>query len=206
MIAAPKDHREGVGGLWEEIGKLQFDFLVSRGLLPQSTLLDVGCGSLRGGIHFVRYLQEGHYWGIEKEEALLKAGREIELPNAELGNKRPHLHLIDDFDLTKLPGRPSFDFVLAQSVFTHLEPQLIKKCLVGVMPWLKSSGTFYATYRESEEVERGKPHRWRRDERRGAHYPFAFFSFLADTLGIRAERVGEWGHPRRQLMLAFRHP
>jgi hypothetical protein len=37
-------HRESVGGLWDEIGELQADFLMSRGLRPHHRLLDIGCG------------------------------------------------------------------------------------------------------------------------------------------------------------------
>ena len=44
-------HREYVGGLWDEMGKLQFDFMVSQGLSPEHTMLDIACGALRGGVH-----------------------------------------------------------------------------------------------------------------------------------------------------------
>ena len=60
-------HRELVGGLWEELGVLQFEFLVKRGLKPHHRLLDVGCGALRGGVHFVRYLDPGCYHGIDRK-------------------------------------------------------------------------------------------------------------------------------------------
>ncbi len=43
------DPQFAVGGLWDEIGQLQFDFLRAKGLLPRHKLLDFGCGSLRGG-------------------------------------------------------------------------------------------------------------------------------------------------------------
>jgi len=41
-------HRRYVGGMWEEIGQLQFDYLVSQGLRPEHVFCDVACGSLRG--------------------------------------------------------------------------------------------------------------------------------------------------------------
>ena len=37
-----KRHRRFVGGLWDEIGQLQFDFMTSRGLMPGSKLLMSG--------------------------------------------------------------------------------------------------------------------------------------------------------------------
>jgi hypothetical protein len=57
-------HRRRVGGMWEEIGRLQFDFLLSKGLQSRHFLLDIGCGSLRGGIHFIGFLDAGRYDGI----------------------------------------------------------------------------------------------------------------------------------------------
>src|SRR5215472_262077 len=72
-------HRECVGGLWEEVGQLQLDFLVAQGLMPHHRLLDIGCGSLRGGVKLIRYLCAGHYAGIDLHESLLNAGYEIEL-------------------------------------------------------------------------------------------------------------------------------
>src|SRR5689334_15595174 len=72
-------HRTYVGGLWDELGQLQFDFLVNNGLKPQHYLLDIACGSLRAGVHFIPYLEVGHYLGIDKEEDLIQAGIEQEL-------------------------------------------------------------------------------------------------------------------------------
>jgi len=42
-------HRNFVGGMWDEIGDLQFGFMVKNGLRMNSNLLDIGCGCLRGG-------------------------------------------------------------------------------------------------------------------------------------------------------------
>jgi hypothetical protein len=64
----------GVGGYWEEIGGLQFRYLVDRGLTPSDTLIDVGCGSLRGGSKFIRYLDPGRYLGIDKHIELIIYG------------------------------------------------------------------------------------------------------------------------------------
>ncbi len=40
---AYSDPKRAIGGRWEEIGRLQFDFLVAEGLMPAHTLLDIGC-------------------------------------------------------------------------------------------------------------------------------------------------------------------
>lgn len=72
-------HHAYVGGRWDEIGRLQFDFLVGRGLQPDHVLLDIACGSLRGGVQFIPYLDRGHYLGLEREQALVDKGLSREL-------------------------------------------------------------------------------------------------------------------------------
>src|ERR1700679_133746 len=79
-------HRSAVGGMWDEVGQLQFEFLVSEGLAPDSYLLDMGCGSLRGGIHFISHLEPSHYFGIDRTPRLLAAG-ETELERAGVAGK-----------------------------------------------------------------------------------------------------------------------
>ncbi|RLI53090.1 MAG: hypothetical protein DRO93_14110 [Candidatus Thorarchaeota archaeon] len=86
----PYWYRIAVGGMWEEIGKLQFDYLVKEGLEREDYFLDVGCGSLRGGIHFIRYLKPGHYFGIDINQRLLDAGKG-ELKRNNLIHKNPTL-------------------------------------------------------------------------------------------------------------------
>ena len=81
-------HRKFVGGMWERIGRHQFDFLRDRGLRPEHRLLDVGCGALRGGVHFIRYLNVGGYYGIDINASLLAAGRDVELPAAGLVDRQ----------------------------------------------------------------------------------------------------------------------
>ena len=61
---AKGSHRGAVGGRWEEMGRLQLDFLVKQGLRPSDELLDVGCGALRAGLHFIRYLKPGNYFAL----------------------------------------------------------------------------------------------------------------------------------------------
>ena len=63
MAVSRGQHRDVIGGLWEELGQLQLDFMIREGLKPHHKLLDIGCGSLRGGIHYIRYLDVGNYVG-----------------------------------------------------------------------------------------------------------------------------------------------
>ena len=121
-------HRRYVGGHWEEIGRLQFDFLVSEGLKSSDVLVDVACGCLRAGVHFIPYLEPGNYLGIEKETELIRNGLEVELSEHVREERRPEVivHRRSNFD--RFSKHPTFG--IAQSLFTHLPPALITDCFV----------------------------------------------------------------------------
>jgi SAM-dependent methyltransferase len=204
-LVDPEWHRRAVGGLWDEVGRLQLDYLVSEGLRPDDYLLDVGCGSLRGGVHFIRYLEPGHYFGVDKSRERLDAGRSVELPRHGLINKHPILEVIDDFAFERLGRR--FDYAIAQSVFTHLPANLVERCLHGVGAALDAGGRFYATFNEPEAGADAAPvDRSELPFRKDPIYWYRFDQLRAacEGTGLTAEYIGEWGHPRGQKMALFR--
>ncbi len=200
-------HRQEVGGNWELMGRAQFDFLVGQGLQPQHRLLDVGCGSLRGGVHFIQYLADGNYYGIDKQQWLLDAGQNVELPRYGLQGKTVHLAQTECFEVGQFDVR--FDYALAQSVFTHLPLNNIIRCLINVSQVLAPGGRFYATFFENPAGKRnlepvlhpgGVTTYFDQDP---FHYDFGAFVDICRGLGLRAQRLGLWGHPYDQLMLVF---
>jgi len=210
-LRSPDWHRGIVGGLWDEIGRLQFEFLVGQGLRPEHYLLDIGCGSLRGGVHFIAYLEPGHYYGVDKSQELLEAGRRIELPRYGLVERAPLLVEMEDFDFATL-GRV-FEYALAHSLFTHLPLNSIVRCVMNIDRVLVPGGRFYATFFENPK---GKFHLGpilhpRADgpdlatyfDRDPYHYDVDTFRWICGGTRLRADYIGEWGHPRSQRMLVF---
>lgn len=207
-------HREAVGGLWNDLGNLQLAFLQSRGMVPANRLLDVGCGALRLGCKAVDFLDAGNYFGIDLSPSLIEAGYQSEL-SAEQRTRLPRSNLADtaDFDLSFL--EEPVDVAIAQSVFTHLPLNHIRRCLSRVAGKLRVGGVFYATawlvpqdwpldvaFRQPGDLN-GTPiitH----DLSDPYHYHLADFAHLASDLPMQLELVGDWGHPRGQPMLAFR--
>ena len=138
--------RAYVGGAWEEIGALELAFLRSNGLKASHTLLDLGCGALRGGVHLVRFLDTGRYYGLDLNPHLLEAGYERELVPLGLAPKLPRSHLAaaDDFDASRFGVR--FDYVLCVSVWTHLPLSAIGQSMQRVARVLAPRGKLFATY------------------------------------------------------------
>ncbi len=204
-----RDHRVAVGGMWDDIGRLQFEFLVENGLTPQHKLLDIGCGSLRGGVRFIGYLDDGNYYGMDKDGWLLDAGVRIELPKHGLEDRAVHLLCGDDFDFARFDT--SFDFAVAYSVFTHLTWNSILKCLVNVREALSRGGRLYATFFEDHDG-RHRASSMRQapggvttyPDRDPYHYEFSAFTELAARASLGVEYIGEVGHPKGQRMMVMR--
>jgi cyclopropane fatty-acyl-phospholipid synthase-like methyltransferase len=199
-------HRDFVGGLWDEIGTLQFDFLRAQGLAPNHKLLDIGCGALRCGLPLIQYLDEGNYYGLDINASLIEAGQQ-ELNRAGLTDRRAHLLVNDKFEFSRFGA--SFDFAIAQSVFTHLDMNLIVRCLVEVAKVLKPGGQLFGTFFLAPSPAHIAPIK---HEPGGIvtnfdadpfHYSFRELEWLASISGFSARLIGDWGHPRGQKMLAL---
>jgi SAM-dependent methyltransferase len=204
------DLRRRVGGRWDEIGTLQFEFIRDQGLQPDDAMLDLGCGVLRGGLHFVRYLDPGNYYGIDASEDMI-AGARKELAQANLESRLAHLRVTEDFDVDF--GRP-FTFGLAQSVFTHLPWNSIFHALANVSEALQPGGVLFATFfRGPEGPERFTPVVQPAYEgytpvttfadANPYHYAPSDFVQIGERLPLRVDDIGDWGHPRGQQMLRF---
>jgi SAM-dependent methyltransferase len=193
-------HRQYVGGLWNEIGRLQFDFLVERGLQPHHYLLDIACGSLRAGVHFIPYLETGHYLGIDKEEDLIEAGLRYELPPQVVNEKQPRFVVSSEFEVDRFEVRP--DFALAHSLFTHLPAEMIERCLVRLRAVIREDGVLFATFFQARVRQSNA-------SALPGHGQFLYTEAEMRRFGTKGGwtmlYVGGWGHPRGQIMVEY-HP
>jgi hypothetical protein len=189
-------HREYVGGLWDEMGRLQFDFLVAQGLKPKDVLLDIGCGSLRGGIHFIDYLEVGNYLGMEKEVDLLRLGVSEELHPEVYRAKRPELIASGSFEFERFSKRPNF--ALAQSLFTHLTAEPIDLCMERLRVFVESGCRCFATFFEGDNSSRPRSH-----DHRISFYPREEMEEFGERHGWATHYIGDWDHPRGQVMVEY---
>lgn len=204
------EHRGVIGGLWEEMGRLQLEFMRARGLQPGHRLVDIGCGSLRAGVHFVRYLEPGNYYGLDHNQSLLDAGYDIELAAAGLQERLPRGNLFCNPDFMLPVEDGLFDTGIAQSVFTHMGFNAIRRCLEAVAPGFRVGGVLYATYFELPDDAPANDERLHEPggivthgHRDPYHYRCGDLEQAARGAPWRLRRIGDWGHPRAQRMMAF---
>lgn len=173
---------------WKMKRDFQINFLTQMGLQPHHHLLDIGCGTLRGGIPVIRYLDKGHYYGTEVREAVLDEGR-LELQEAGLEDKEPGLILSTDVSTLSIDRR--FDMIWAYSVFLHMTDEILQETMHFVARHLADGGACYANVNLGTRGSggwQGFPVVWRSME---------FYQDVCETADLRATDHGavqEFGH------------
>lgn len=179
----------GPESLFDFMGASQFRLLCSLGLRAHHTLLDIGCGSLRAGKLFINYLDEGNYYGIEPNKWLIEEAIKNEVGNDLIKIKKPHFDYNNGFD-TKVFSR-EFDFIVAQSIFSHASYELVRIALHNSKDSLKRDGILAANFALGKENSQGT--RWVYPEL--VNYYQATIRHLAKEAGFFMVRI-PWYHPR----------
>jgi len=133
-------HRAYVGQpqRFDVMGASQFALLFLLGLCEQHRLLDFGCGSLRLGRLAIPYLAADRYFGVEPLAGLVEAGFDAELGHDIRAMKRPRFVHNSDYRLDDFGQR--FDFIIAQSVFSHTGERALLQGLTAFAAHLAPGG------------------------------------------------------------------
>lgn len=185
---------------WDEYARWQMDTLIACGMKPEHRLLDIGCGPLRLGTLAIPYLNDGCYAGIEPYTPYVRLGRKL---IAQMGIEKSY-QLIEsasfEFALTGM----SFEFGMAQSVFTHLSQDQIQLCMERAGEVFVEGGKLIFTY-EDQKYRSGRLY--------GGTYPMVAGEMMAwDDLaklgrdnGFQLERL-EIAHPTQKVAQLVRLP
>lgn len=193
------DPHAAVGGMWNHIGALQFEFLKEAGLEPHHSLLDIGCGTLRGGRHFIQYLHANRYTRIDISAKAIDYACAL-VHEEGLVEKHPLLVLCKDKGLKFSEIKQhTFDFILAHSVFTHLMPHHIEECFRHIGMFMTDRTQFFFTFSPAAEIVS--------DDFKNFSYPQRFFHELAQRYSfVINEPRYAFDHPRQQRMLVLTRP
>ena len=114
---------------------------------------------------------------------------------------------MEDFGFERL-GQ-TFDYALAQSVFTHLPLNSIIRCLMNMEGVLAPGGRFYATFYENPDGKRNlddvrqTPRVVTHFDKDYFHYDLATFEWICEGTSLTVEYLGNWNNPQNQKMLLF---
>jgi len=182
---------------YDLISAMVFNLLTTLGLRQNHRVLDIGCGSLRVGRLLIPYLNRSNYTGIEPNQWLVRDGIDREVGRNLIEIKAPRLLHGDSADV--LAAAESFDFAIAQSIFSHCGLDLIEAWLGGIAPHMECDGVVAATFIQGDEDFEGS----------GWIYP-GCVRFRAETMAALGDRCGyafkmlNWYHPRQSWCIFYK--
>jgi ABC-type polysaccharide/polyol phosphate transport system ATPase subunit/SAM-dependent methyltransferase len=185
-------HRLSAESHSTETAAWQFEFLRREGLKPDDYVLDVGCGSLSAATHFLPFLNEHHYWGIERDQSQIDAGLVIGLSRADVSPDRDCFLVNDRFELDNMPH--AIDIAIANSLFASLPFNSVARCVAAVVRKLAPAGRFYATWFENPNPANFEPI----VQKNGVVTypdPFELIRHACEAVQATVERVAESTHP-----------
>jgi Sulfotransferase family len=129
---------------FEAVGRLQLTTLLREGLYPDSKVLDIGCGCLRGGYWLIHFLNPDCYYGIEPNKMMLDRGVSCLLEDGLVGAKRPRFDNNAEFDSSVFGV--VFNFFVARSIWTHASKRQIQQMLDSFVRDTTPSASFLTSY------------------------------------------------------------
>ena len=198
-IIDPKQKRHahvGAPELYKKSRDFQIKFLKVMRLMPEDYLLDIGCGTLVGGIPIISYLEKCHYYGIEKRPDVLEEARK-ELLASKLTHKMP---VLLSEDISSVNFERKLNFVWAYAVLIHLKNEILEDCFAFVSSHLSKQGKFYANVNignKKDDSWKGFPVVWR---------TLDFYKKVGSSYGLIVQDIGSrqefgFGHSDIQRML-----
>ncbi|MBK8266375.1 MAG: class I SAM-dependent methyltransferase [Nannocystis sp.] len=202
LSAEANTHRAYVGPMAEyDVGAAhQFHLLTTvLGLREYHNLLEIGCGSLRAGRLLITWLMPDRYCGLEPNRWLIEAGLDKEIGRDLVARRRPVFRHDDDFGLQRFGRR--FDYVIAQSIFSHTSLAQMRACLLEARAVLAPQGVFAASFVEGEDDYTGD--RWVYPE--SVAFTLTTVTRVAGAAGLACTPI-DWGNQNGQRWVVFHHP
>jgi hypothetical protein len=130
---------------------------------------------------------------------LIQAGIDQELGRATYEEKQPVFVVDDKFSFDRFGVEP--DFVMAQSLFTHLTEAHIIQCLRKLRKVIAPGGEVYATFFEPDHPNQVNPKH--SHSTKCFWYSRAQMDAFGHASGFQSDYIGNWSHPRGQLMMRY---
>ena len=186
-----KQYRAYVGppADYDLVAAMTYNLLTTLGLRQHHKVLDIGCGSLRVGRLLIPYLNVGNYAGIEPNKWLVEKGIQHEIGHDQIRIKKPSFYF--DTSFSKIPKSNKYDFIFAQSIFSHCGPDLVESWLTQISEHLSNTGVFVGTFLVGDDCQNS-----------GWLYP-GCVTYSLQTMDSFSQNAGlnfsllDWKHPRQ---------
>ena len=112
--------------------------LIEFGLRPSDSCVDYGCATLRVGLHVIKYLGRGGYWGLDISDCLFGDAKKIAGPRL-MAEKEPRLREISPASVEEVAASEP-DMLFSVKVMQHVHPDELAEYVRNVMTIIGRSG------------------------------------------------------------------
>ena len=142
------------------------------------------------------------YFGVEPNAELVIEGLDHEVGHDIINIKHPLFFHNDGFKFSLPDTNPQFDFILAQSIFTHATKQQINICIHNAAAVMHKDSIFVATYFNAVNGALGdSPQEWTYPS--VVKYPYLFMKKVANEADLTLEVLDKY-HPVGQTWIILR--
>lgn len=134
------------------------DMVFDLGLKPSHVVVDYGCGSLRNGQHFIRFLEPGNYWGLDVTDRFYRDGLAM-LPEEIVKQKAPNLRVIDARSLCEVSALNA-EFIVSIAVLKHVPPDELHTFIEKLAALLSPHTRLFLTFSDAKVEARIKGKSW----------------------------------------------
>ena len=188
----------GPADFFDIIAAKTFSLLAEYGLREHHKVLDIGCGCLRVGRLLIVYLNKCNYVGVEPNGELVNIGIKCEAGYDIIEMKAPKFIK----NSTMKGNYEKFDFIFAQSIFTHCDSILIDGWFADIKECLKNKGTCLFTYFNGPEDKRLKEiNGWSGSK---VYHKLSEIEKIADKYDFEIKEI-TWPHPANQQWVEMVH-
>lgn len=177
-----KHRDEPLAETYVDAGYQHLEYLKNHGLKPHHYVLDYGCGVMRAGIPLIKYLEPGHYVGVDISGERLAHARVLVAKEGIQGDDY-HLFTVSDCSLRELKSF-RFDFVWAKSVLTHMPAADIRALLKSLKTVMNDDGVFLFTFVQAEKRKRRNM--------KDFYYTRDLLLEMIDRAGFRFNYMDDW--------------
>ena len=202
------------GGYWDEIGDLQFNYLINEyNLNPYHRVLDIGCGDLRGGVKIMSHLMPGYYYGTDLLQCLIDKGIDYAMKNG-LADKieKDNFAVNRNFDFSFLTDyrKNCCEFALGISLFTYLPLSMVNICFRTLGEAMVVGGKVLITFFINSTGETGPITQVGSKITTTTFPDRAPYHYKLDDLSRCFQKpwyphyIGDWGHPGNEKLLVLK--
>ena len=127
--------------IWNVLAEWQLKILAHYGITNSSKVLDIGCGAMRLGLSLMNNFDDGKYYGIDPNKVYLDLGEKLA---SKYGLNNYELKCSEDFDFSAF--NQTFDFIMCQSVVTHISKDKFEILLENLKEVVHDDTIFIFTY------------------------------------------------------------